>query len=55
MEEKYITLAKKAAEREAEAFVESVYSRADKHQVDREWFMEETIKYLKKVIKKVDI
>ena len=55
MEEKYITLAKKAAKREAAAFVESVYSHADKHQVDRDWFMEETIKYLKKVIKEVNI
>lgn len=51
MEEKYITLAKKAARKEAEAFLESVYMRADSLQVDREWFMEETIKALNKFIK----
>lgn len=55
MEEKYITLAKKAARKEAEAFLESVYMRADSLQVDRDWFMEETIKGLKKIMKNVDI
>ncbi len=53
--EEYIILAKKAAQKEATAFLESVYIRADGLQVDRDWFMEETIKSLKKIVKNVDI
>lgn len=52
MKEKWIVDAEKCAKQEASFFLESCFSCAERLDIDRVWFMETTLKELRKLLRK---